>query len=30
MVSCTPDIVAYGDLPRYPGKALRIFDTRDE
>jgi phenylacetate-CoA ligase len=30
MVSCTPDICAYGDLPRYPGKAQRIFDTRDE
>ncbi len=29
MVSCTPDICAYGDLPRYPGKAQRIFDQRD-
>jgi phenylacetate-CoA ligase len=30
MVSCIPDICAYGDLPRYPGKAQRIFDTRDK
>lgn len=28
MVSCTADICGYGDLPRYPGKAQRIFDTR--
>ena len=29
MVSCDADICCYGDLPRYPGKALRIFDHRD-
>jgi len=30
MVSCDADICAYGDLPRYPGKAQRIFDNRGE
>jgi len=30
MVSCDADICAYGDLPRYPGKARRIFDNRRE
>ena len=30
LVSCNADICAYGDLPRYPGKAQRIFDTRDQ
>lgn len=29
MVSCIADVCGYGDLPRYPGKARRIFDTRD-
>jgi len=28
MVRCDADICAYGDLPRYPGKARRIFDNR--
>jgi len=30
MVSCDADICGYGDLPRYPGKARRIFDNRLE
>jgi phenylacetate-CoA ligase len=30
MVSCNADICGYGDLPRYPGKAQRIFDARDQ
>ena len=28
MVSCDANICTYGDLPRYPGKAQRIFDKR--
>lgn len=28
MVSCEAEICAYGDLPRVPGKARRIFDNR--
>jgi phenylacetate-CoA ligase len=28
MVSCEPQIFAYGDLPRVAGKAQRIFDNR--
>ncbi len=28
MVSCEAEICAYGDLPRVPGKAQRIFDNR--
>lgn len=28
MVSCDAHICAYGALPRYPGKARRIFDNR--
>ncbi|MCP4719030.1 MAG: phenylacetate--CoA ligase, partial [Desulfobacteraceae bacterium] len=30
MVSCDADIYTYGQLPRYPGKAQRIFDNREE
>lgn len=30
MVSCDVDVCAYGELPRFPGKAQRIFDTRYE
>ncbi len=29
MVSCDAEICAYGRLPRYPGKARRIFDNRN-
>lgn len=28
MVSCAAQIMAYGDLPRFEGKARRIFDNR--
>ncbi len=28
LVSCNVDVYKYGDLPRYEGKAKRIFDNR--
>ena len=28
MVSCAAQICAYGELPRFEGKAQRIFDNR--
>jgi len=28
MVSCDAQVVPYGELPRVPGKARRIFDNR--
>jgi phenylacetate-CoA ligase len=30
MVSCDAQILKYGELPRYAGKAQRIFDKRDQ
>lgn len=30
IVSCDADICPYGQLPRYPGKAQRVFDNRGE
>jgi phenylacetate-coenzyme A ligase PaaK-like adenylate-forming protein len=29
MVSCNAHICAYGELPRFEGKAKRIFDNRE-